>query len=78
QAEMIESIKRKVDISVGKHGSNVVAIVGHHDCAGNPVSCGYHWDQIKKAVDVMGAWNLGVTLLGLWVNEEWEIEVVSE
>ncbi len=28
---------RRMEASVGKHGSRCVAVVRHHDCAGNPV-----------------------------------------
>ncbi len=76
--EMLESIRRKVEISVGNHGSHLVAIVGHYDCAGNPVSRTEHVAHLEKAVDVVGGWNFDVVLLALWVNEEWEIEVVSK
>ena len=31
----IESIKRKIGISTGRHGSKHIAVAGHHDCAGN-------------------------------------------
>lgn len=33
----IDSIRRWLEISITKHGSKLVAIAGHHDCAGNPV-----------------------------------------
>ena len=36
-ATLIESLKKRVAISVEKHGSEIIAIVGHFDCAGNPV-----------------------------------------
>ena len=32
----IDSIKRRVKISVEAHKSRLIAVVGHHDCAGNP------------------------------------------
>ena len=31
-----QSIDRRVGISVEGHGSVGIAVVGHHDCAGNP------------------------------------------
>ncbi|MBC7345036.1 MAG: hypothetical protein H5U03_06435, partial [Clostridia bacterium] len=34
---LLASIRRRLEISVLKHGSRHVVIVGHHDCAGNPV-----------------------------------------
>ncbi|MCL6624648.1 MAG: hypothetical protein K6T17_08555, partial [Fimbriimonadales bacterium] len=33
---VLELIKKCVDISVAQHHSNLIAICGHHDCAGNP------------------------------------------
>jgi len=44
--ELISWIKEKIKISVKKHNSKVIAIVGHADCAGNPVK--KHVEQIKK------------------------------
>ena len=35
---LLDSIKRRVEISTGKHRSRYIAVVGHFDCAGNPVS----------------------------------------
>jgi len=32
----VQSILERIDISVAKHKSQVIAIVGHFDCAGNP------------------------------------------
>ncbi|MFN3551344.1 MAG: carbonic anhydrase [Endomicrobiia bacterium] len=31
---VLESIKRCVEISINHHGSRLVAIAGHYDCAG--------------------------------------------
>ncbi len=38
EGDMYKHLQSGVAISVEKHASNVVAIVGHDDCAGNPVS----------------------------------------
>jgi len=72
-----QAVRQKVEVSVSKHGSRVVAVVGHHDCAGNPVSREEHWQHIRAAVDVIRGWDLGVSVVGIWVNEFWMIEVVS-
>lgn len=72
----LADIKKKIDISINKHHSKVIAIAGHYDCAGNPVSQEEHLIQIKKCVDLIKSWNLGVAALGLWVNEKWEVEKV--
>ena len=35
---LVDSILNRVNVSVNKHGSKLIAISGHYDCAGNP--CG--------------------------------------
>jgi hypothetical protein len=76
-AETVEQIKSKVLISMKLHGSSVVALAGHHDCAGNPVSKEDHWEHIRRSLQVIRLWNLPMTLVGLWVNERREVEVVG-
>ena len=43
-------------ISVEKHGSRLIVVSGHHDCAGNPVSEEEHKSHIRSAVSVIRAW----------------------
>ena len=74
----LEQVKSKVLISINKHGSTVIAVAGHHDCAGNPVSKEERISQIKKSVDTIKSWELTAQVVGLWVNENWQIEPVSE
>lgn len=79
RTSVIESIKRRVTISITAHGSVAVAVVGHHDCAADPVLKETHWDQISHSVDIIRSWLLpAVAVVGLWVNEQWSVEVVRE
>ena len=52
-AAELEPVRSKVMVSTGAHGSRVVAVVGHHGCAGNPVSLDEHLDDIRKGVDMV-------------------------
>jgi len=72
----IEEIKAKASISVNAHGSKIIIVSGHHDCAGNPVSRQEHIEQIKGAVSTIESWNLPVKVIGAWVNERWELEIL--
>lgn len=72
----IESIKNKVGISINKHESELIVVSGHYDCAGNPVSNEEHITQIKKGVKVISSWNLGVKVVGVWVDDTWKINTV--
>jgi len=69
---IIESIKRRVMISVEKHGPGIVVIAGHHDCAVNPVGEEEHRRQIGEAVKKVKTWGLDADIHGVWVNEKWE------
>jgi len=73
----IESIRKRLDISITKHNSRVVAIAGHYDCAGNPVGEENQIKHIFAAVQVIREWNMGVRVIGLWVDEYWRVRVVT-
>jgi len=73
---IVESIRKRVEISAVKHGSKVVAIVGHDDCAGNPVERDIQLEQIKKSIELAKSWGFAVQLLSLYVNESWEVEEI--
>jgi hypothetical protein len=72
----LESIKIKVGISINKHESELIVVSGHYDCAGNPVSNEDHITQIKKGIEVISSWNLGVKVVGVWVDDTWKINTV--
>ncbi|MEN3038931.1 MAG: carbonic anhydrase [Candidatus Kryptonium sp.] len=77
--QVIESLKRKAEISAYKHNSKIIVIAGHHDCAGNPVDKDTHINQIKLSVQAIKSWGLPFEkVIGLWVNENWEIEKIVE
>lgn len=74
---MCQYIKSAVLISIEKHASKTVAIVGHHDCKGNPVSKEGHWRDIRDSVNEIRSWSLPVNVIGLWVNEDWSVELIN-
>ncbi len=76
--EQRDGVRAKVLISTNAHGSRVVAVVGHADCAGNPVAKEKHLEQVRQAVATVHSWGLQVRILGLWVNEQWTVEQVGE
>lgn len=78
ETERIETIKYRLDISIHKHGSTVVVIAGHFNCAGNPVDREEHYAEIKKSLDIIRSWNLPVEVHGVWVNRNWVAEEVGK
>ena len=75
--DRINILKKKVLVSINAHSSKTIVVAGHHDCAGNPVSKEEHLNHIKESVKVIQSWNFPVKIIGLWINDEWEIEIVS-
>jgi hypothetical protein len=73
----IESIKRRVDISTGRHGSKHIAVVGHHDCAGNPVDKATHLAHIRAAIKTVKSWGVKAGVIGLWVDDKWKVSEVK-
>ena len=73
----IESIQKRLEISVTRHNSKLVAIAGHRDCVGNPADKETQLKQISSAVKIVESWNLEVRVIGLWVDEKWRVQKVA-
>ena len=72
----LESIMNRVNISIGKHDSKMIAIVAHHDCAGNPVSKEDQLIQLKKSLQTVLNRYPDMECIGLWVNDSWQVEKI--
>ncbi|HJU79106.1 MAG TPA: carbonic anhydrase [Nitrososphaeraceae archaeon] len=70
-------IRNAVSISIEKHGSQIIAVIGHFDCAGNPGNKEHHYEHIDKAVVEVSSWGLGAEIVGLYVNDNRQIEQVK-
>ncbi|RFT16307.1 MAG: hypothetical protein OP8BY_1911 [Candidatus Saccharicenans subterraneus] len=73
---MLTSIKRCLAVSTEKHHSPAVAIVAHHDCAGNPLSKEEQLSQLYLAAEKIRENFPGLKVHLLWVNEDWQVEEV--
>lgn len=73
----IALIRNAVSISIEKHGSRIIAVVGHFDCAGNPGNKEHHYAHIGKAVQQVSSWKFDAEIVGLYVNDKWQIEEVN-
>ncbi|MFA9378031.1 MAG: carbonic anhydrase [Lachnotalea sp.] len=65
----IERLRRNTIISINAHHAKVVAVVGHDDCAANPVSDQEHYYDIRASMRVVKSWELPVTVIGLFVDK---------
>jgi carbonic anhydrase len=75
-AEEKRRIMNKLIISINAHNSKSVAIVGHYDCAANPVNDYEHLRDIAMSVNTIKSWNLPLIVSGLWVDEKCQVHVV--
>lgn len=76
QADITE-ILRSIHISVKINHSTRLFIVGHYDCRGNPVDEKIHHEQIIKSIQRLKTHWPGYEIIGLWVNSQWQVEMVS-
>jgi carbonic anhydrase len=74
---VFESIKKCIGISVDIHDSRLVAICGHYDCAGNPTKKETQTKQIIDAIKRIKSWYPNVQVIGLWIDQNWEVEEVK-
>ncbi|MBI2444658.1 MAG: hypothetical protein HYV42_05485 [Candidatus Magasanikbacteria bacterium] len=72
----VESIRRRTAISARHHASRVIAIAGHQDCAGNPANQETQTRHTQAALKTVADWNFNLPLIGLWVNENWQVQEV--
>jgi len=70
---LVQSILDRLKISVEKHHSVGIAIVGHQDCAGNPASEEKQLQHIKNAMSFLGQHYDNVEIIGLWVDDAWNV-----
>lgn len=75
--KLIESIFSRIKISVDKHGSKHIAIIGHYDCAGNPADVEEQERHTHKAIEVIREKFNNVEVIGLWVDENWSVLKIS-
>lgn len=75
---VIDAMRQNVAVSVTAHQSTLVAVAAHYQCAGNPVSDDEHKSQVRQACQVVAGWGFPVRVIGLWVNEWWQVELIAD
>ena len=78
----VSQAKARAEISTEKHGSHKAVVVGHAECAGNPVSDEKQREDIAKAAQAIKDWGMFDEVIGLFEggNEDahkWGVEEVS-
>jgi len=76
--ELVESIFNRVEISVNHHQSLGVAVIGHHDCAGNPASKADQTKHTREAMRAVRQRYREMTIVGLWVDDNWVVSEIQQ
>jgi hypothetical protein len=74
---VVRLILERLKISVDNHKSTGIAVVGHHDCAGNPSPRDEQIIHIQKAVEYLKRYYPAMAIIGLWVDENWRVHEVD-
>jgi len=74
--ELVDSILNRVNISVDKHHSRGIAVIGHHDCAGNPACEEEQLLHTREAVAMLRKKYPDLEIIGLWVDENWDVSEI--
>jgi hypothetical protein len=78
EVHVIENIKRRLGISIEKHGSGLIAIAAHEECAGNPVDKEEHLKHLRQAKTKVEQFGFATEIVLLWVPSGWNtVEVIE-
>ncbi|MBS3810159.1 MAG: hypothetical protein KGY38_08400 [Desulfobacterales bacterium] len=76
---LVQSILRRVRISVEKHASAGIALAGHHDCAGNPAGEEEQRSHLAAGIAFLRSHYQTIPIIGLWVDENRAVnEVITD
>ena len=72
----LASIIERAEISINRHGSKLIAVSGHYDCAGNPCGEETQKEQIWESLKYLENRYPEIKLIGLWIDDEWKVSSV--
>ena len=73
----VQSILARVKISIEKHSSVSIAIVGHYNCAGNRALKEEQLQHLHDAVQLLRQQYEEIPIIALWVDENWQVNEIS-
>ena len=77
EQSLLDSIKKKLLISVEKHHSRNIVVSGHEDCAGNPVENEKHKKDVLKSTEIIKKLVPNIKVIPVFVkrsDKEWVVE----
>ena len=76
--EQLAILRQKIGYSMNEHHSEIVVISAHHDCAKGAMSDSDRRRQLKQASQIIAAFELPVQVVGVWLNEQWQCEIIYD
>ncbi len=74
---IVESIQHRLDISIKKHQSCGIAIVGHEDCGGNPAGKSKQLEQLVAARCFLRETYPDIPSIAIWVELTGNVEQLT-
>lgn len=74
---LIESIQKRMDISIRHHKAISIAIVGHPDCGGNPAGREEQIEHLRLAAETVMSFDFQRRIHLLWVEDNQRVEAVG-
>jgi hypothetical protein len=75
---VFDDILDRINISVNKHGSHLIALCSHAGCAGNPAPDDVQKDQLQQAVPFLKKQYPECDVIGLWIgqtdDDNWDVQ----
>ncbi len=72
ETAIIKDIEARVNISVHHHKSKIIAIVGHHGCAGNPTDKDHQVEHLRASKKRLEGLGVKEEIILLWVCEDFK------
>ncbi|MDA0840868.1 MAG: hypothetical protein O3B01_21195 [Planctomycetota bacterium] len=72
------SIFRRIDISIEAHQSRAIAIVAHHDCAGNPKPATEQIKELRKCVEILRKSYSNLPNIAVWLDADQKAAEIGE
>ena len=74
---LVQSVLERINISVQKHSSVGIALVGHHDCAGNPATRDEQEQHLISGMQFLSLQYPNIPIIGLWVDENQKVHEIE-
>ncbi|XMB86164.1 hypothetical protein RJG79_12315 [Mycoplasmatota bacterium WC44] len=77
EVSIVENIKNRCDVSINLHCSDLIGIVAHFDCGGNPAIYEQQLKDLYNAKELVQSWYSDIKIILMWVDENQVVHELS-